>query len=287
MPWSLVCSPHVGLRPGVPYETPRRGDSLSLIHFYAVCRKTLRGIRNIIKGCPDARKRRALLFITATTASPTVPGDLLWASIDNDDSFDLDQLTVAQTLSDGAVKILVAIADVDGLVKKDSALDSDARHNTTSVYTAAQIFPMLPPRLSTDLTSLSDQQDRPANRRYHDLVTQRLLKAALVGAPSPYTPDELTELASHCTQKEDDANKVERQVGKSAAAMLLASRIGESLDAIVTGASDKGTRVRVFLPPVEGKLVEGFAGRKVGDRLTVQLVYTDVERGYIDFKALK
>jgi exoribonuclease-2 len=87
---------------------------------------------------------------------------LPWASIDNDDSLDLDQLTVAQTLPGGQVKILVAVADVDSLVKKGSAIDSDARHNTTSVYTAAQVFPMLPQRLSTDLTSLSDQKDRPA-----------------------------------------------------------------------------------------------------------------------------
>ncbi len=431
---------------------------------------------------------------------------LPWASIDNDDSLDLDQLTVAQTLPGGQVKILVAVADVDSLVKKGSAIDSDARHNTTSVYTAAQVFPMLPQRLSTDLTSLSDQKDRPAvviemvfaadgtmpgsdiyaatvrnraklaynalaawlegpgpapapiagvpelaenlraqdrvaqkirafrhehgaldletiqaqpvfedgqirdlaverqnrakqliedfmiaangvtaryleakgfaslrrvvrsperwdqivavaapygarlpaspdskalaqflsdrraadpvrfpdlsltivklmgrgeyavelpgdaapghfalavmdythstapNRRYPDLITQRLLKAALAGAPSPYNPDELTELASHCTQKEDDANKAERQVGKSAAAMLLAPRIGEQFDAIITGASAKGTWVRVFQPPVEGKLVQGFEGAKVGDRLRVRLVRADVEQGFIDFQ---
>ncbi len=88
--------------------------------------------------------------------------DLPWASIDNDDSLDLDQLTVAVAAPDGAVKILVAIADVDGLVPKSCAIDADARHNTTSVYTAAQVFPMLPARLSTDLTSLSDRQDRQA-----------------------------------------------------------------------------------------------------------------------------
>jgi exoribonuclease-2 len=431
---------------------------------------------------------------------------LPWASIDNDDSLDLDQLTVAQALPDGAVKILVAIADVDGLVPKGSALDVDARHNTTSVYTAAQVFPMLPQRLSTDLTSLSDHADRQAiviemvfapagtlqgssvyaaavrnyaklaynsvaawlegqgpapapiasvseleenlriqdrvaqkirmfryehgaldletiearpvfddgqirdlaverqnrakqliedfmiaangvtaryleakgfaslrrvvrspqrwdqivavaapygvrlpanpdskalaqflsgrraadpvrfpdlsltivklmgrgeyvvelpgdaapghfglavmdythstapNRRYPDLITQRLVKAAIAGLPAPYSPDELAELASRCTQKEDDANKVERQVGKSAAAMLLASRIGEQFDAIVTGASPKGTWVRVFQPPVEGKLVQGFEGLKVGDLLRVRLVRADVEQGFIDFQ---
>ncbi len=434
---------------------------------------------------------------------------LPWASIDNDESLDLDQLTVAQELPDGAVKILVAVADVDGLVKKGSAIDDDARHNTTSIYTAAQIFPMLPQRLSTDLTSLSDQRDRPAiviemvfapdgtmrgsdvyaaavrnraklaydavaawlegrgpaprpiaavprldenlriqdrvaqqvrafrhvhgaldletiqarpvfddgrvrdlaverqnrakqliedfmiaangvtaryleakgfaslrrvvrspqrweqivavaapygvrlpaspdskalaefltqrrtadpvrfpdlsltvvklmgrgeyavefpgdpapghfglavmdythstapNRRYPDLITQRLLKAAIAGAPTPYDRDELTALASHCTQKEDDANKVERQVGKSAAAMVVGARIGEQFDAIITGASAKGTWVRVFQPPVEGKLVQGFEGAKVGDRLRVRLVRADVEQGFIDFQRVQ
>jgi exoribonuclease-2 len=432
--------------------------------------------------------------------------DLPWASIDNDDSRDLDQLTVAQTLPDGAVKILVAVADVDGLVKKGSAIDEHARHNTTSVYTAAQVFSMLPERLSTDLTSLSDQAERSAvvielvigpdgtlrtsdiyaatvrnhaklaydgvaawleghgpapapiagvkglgdnlrtqdqvaqkikafrhehgaldletiearpvfdgdeirdlavdqknrakeliedfmiaangvtaryleakglpslrrvvrapkrwdriievaaqygahlpaepdpkalaqflaqrrtadpvrfpdlsltivkllgpgeyavevpgdaapghfglavrdythstapNRRYPDLITQRLLKAALAGAPAAYSRDELTELAVHCTEKEDDANKVERRVGKSAAALLLVSRIGEQFDAIATGASAKGTWVRVFHPPVDGRLMDGFEGVDVGSRLRVQLIRADVEQGFIDFK---
>jgi exoribonuclease-2 len=111
-----------------------------------------------------------------------------------------------------------------------------------------------------------------------------MIKAAMAGAPIPYGPEELRELAQHCTEKEDDANKVERQVGKSAAAMLLASRIGERFDAIVTGAADKGTWVRIFHPPVEGRLVSGFEGVDVGHTVRVQLVHTDVERGYIDFK---
>jgi len=88
--------------------------------------------------------------------------NLIWCSIDNDDSRDLDQLTVAEAMSGGAVKILVAIADVDALVKKRSALDDHARQNTTSVYTAAEIFPMLPEKLSTDLTSLNYESDRLA-----------------------------------------------------------------------------------------------------------------------------
>ena len=430
---------------------------------------------------------------------------LLWASIDNDDSLDLDQISVSEPLSDGAVKILVAVADVDAAVKKGSAIDDHSRHNTTSVYTAARIFSMLPEKLSTDLTSLNEGEDRLAiviemaidqegvllssdvyralvhnqaklaynsvaawlekegpmpgrmatvtgldeqiriqdraaqrlrdvrhrqgalslqtieaipvfdgdrltdlkidrsnrakeliedlmvaangvtanylatrglpslrrvlrqperwqricelasglgeklppepdavalekflakqkkadplrfpdlslsvikligkgeyvadlpgetppghfglavrdythstapNRRFPDLITQRLLKAAMAGQPVPYSDDELKDLAEHCTTMENEADKVERQVRKSAAALLLESRIGEKFDAIVTGASPKGTWVRIFQPPVEGKLVHGFDGLDVGDRVRVQLIHTDVEQGFIDF----
>jgi VacB/RNase II family 3'-5' exoribonuclease len=432
--------------------------------------------------------------------------DLLWASIDNDDSLDLDQLSVAAALPGEKVKIFIAIADVDALVHDGSAIDEHARHNTTSVYTAARIFPMLPEKLSTDLTSLNYHEDRLAivvemvigadgslldsdiyrahvrnhaklaynsvaawleghgslpeaiasvnglkenlllqdkaaqcmrnvryihgalsfetiqarpvfegheirdlevdkrnrakdiiedfmiaangvtarylsskkfpsirrvvrtpkrwerivelaeehgyrlpdapdskaleefltkankadpvrfpdlslaviklmgageyiaelpgdtspghfglavrdyahstapNRRYSDLITQRLLKAAIGGVPSPYRNDELEVLAKHCTEAEDAANKVERQVTKSAAAMLLEHRIGEKFDAIVTGAAPKGTWVRLLQVPVEGKLVHGFEGMDVGRRLRVQLIHTDVEQGFIDFK---
>jgi exoribonuclease-2 len=122
------------------------------------------------------------------------------------------------------------------------------------------------------------------NRRFPDLITQRLVKAAIAGAASPYATDELEALAKHCTEAEDAAKKVERQVVKSAAAMLLESRIGQRFDAIVTGASDKGTWVRLFHPPVEGKLVSGFKGMDVGRRLQVQLVRADIDRGFIDFK---
>lgn len=435
--------------------------------------------------------------------------NLLWCSIDNDDSRDLDQLTVAEALPGGAAKILVAIADVDAVVKKCSAIDDHARQNTTSVYTVAAIFPMLPEKLSTDLTSLnldSDRlslvvemvfaadgslqssdlyralvrnraklaynsvaawldgnapmpreigavagleenirlQDRVAqklktvrhahgaldletiqarpvfageelkdlevdrqnrakdliadfmiaangvaarflaakkfpsvrrvvrkpkrwdrivelavehgsslpkdpdskaleqflaaakiadplrfpdlslsvikllgsgeyivqfpgangdghfglavkdyahstapNRRFPDVITQRLLKAALVGGSVPYDNGELVQLAKHCTEEEDNANKVERQVRKSAAALLLETRIGEQFDAVVTGASDKGTWVRILHPPIEGRLEAGYEGADVGQRFRVQLIRTDVERGYIDFKKVR
>ena len=431
---------------------------------------------------------------------------LPWVSIDNDDSRDLDQLSVAEALAGDRVRILVAIADVESAVRAGSALDDHARHNTTSVYTAARIFPMLPEALSTDLTSLNERaqrlavvaemvveadgvlsasnvyralvlsraqlaydsvaawleggappppkvhdapdleqqlrlQDRVAqvleqvhrrrgaldlatptarpvfengvltdlrpddknrakelisvfmiaangvtarflrdkaypslrrvlrspqrwdrivalaaqlgehlpnqadavaldaflarrrsadparfpdlslsvvkllgsgeyvaapagrpsegqhfglavndythstapNRRFPDLVTQRLIKAALAGAPPPYGDEELDALARHCTLQEDNAGKVERQVRKSAAALLLSARIGATFEAIVTGASDKGTWVRTSSPTTEGRLVQGYNGLDVGDRIHVELLRVDAERGFIDF----
>jgi len=125
------------------------------------------------------------------------------------------------------------------------------------------------------------------NRRFPDLIIQRILKAVLERLPLSYSRDELTELARHCTKKENDANKVERLVTKSAAAMLLSSRIGDRFDAICTGAADKGTWVRIFQPPIEGRLVYGVEGVDVGQRLKVQLIRTDVEKGYIDFKKIQ
>jgi len=125
------------------------------------------------------------------------------------------------------------------------------------------------------------------NRRFPDLIAQRLLKAALGGLASPYTNAELASLAHHCTDQEDNAAKVERQVGKSAAALLLASRIGAQFDAIVTGVSDKGTWARISAPAAEGRIVRGFEGLRVGNRVRVELVHTDVARGFIDFAAVR
>ena len=121
------------------------------------------------------------------------------------------------------------------------------------------------------------------NRRFPDLIAQRLVKAALSGGAVPYSNDELTMLAGHCTLQEDNAAKVERQVRKSAAALLLTARVGERFDAIVTGASEKGTWVRISHPAAEGRVVRGFEGLDVGDHVRVELLRTDVARGFIDF----
>ena len=122
------------------------------------------------------------------------------------------------------------------------------------------------------------------NRRFPDLLTQRLLKSVLMERPAAYSPDELRSLAANCTVQEDNASKVERRVAKSAAALLLASRIGRIFDAIVTGAAPKGTWARIFAPTIEGRVVKGFAGLEVGDPCRVKLIHTDVERGFIDFE---
>jgi len=430
---------------------------------------------------------------------------LLWSSIDNDDSHDLDQIEVVEPLNGGLARVLIGIADVDALVARDSPIDAHARLNTTSVYTAAETFPMLPERLSTNLTSLAPDSDRLAlvieltvsaegavaaaelyqawvrnhaqlaydavgawlagngapparlaavagleeqlrlqdaiaarlqslrrthgaldletrearavfeggvltdlrpeernrakeiiedfmiaangaiarylsakglpslrrvlraperwdrivalaaslgqqlpetadtvaldaflrrrravaparfadlslavvkllgrgeyvaehpservpghfalavvdyahstapNRRFPDLITHRLVKAALAGRQPPYGAQELDALAAHCTQQEHNAQKVERRVRKSAAALLLAKQIGERFQAVVTGVNDDGVWVRIAEPMAEGKLVRGAKALDVGDCIEVELVQTDVERGFVDF----
>jgi len=122
------------------------------------------------------------------------------------------------------------------------------------------------------------------NRRFPDLVTQRLLKAALADEAPPYSAEQLTGIARHCTLQEDNASKVERQVLKAAGAWLLQGRIGEVFDAIVTGAAPKGTYVRISSPMLEGRVVRGFEGLDVGDTVRVRLVAVDAEKSYIDFE---
>ncbi len=130
------------------------------------------------------------------------------------------------------------------------------------------------------------QHSTAPNRRYPDLIAQRLLKAAAAGAPPPYRDDELLALARHCTEREDAARKVERTMRKIAAAIMLSSHIGETFDAIVTGATDKGTFVRLLHPLAEGRVVRNERGLDVGDALKVELLATDPGRGFVDFAAL-
>jgi exoribonuclease-2 len=118
-------------------------------------------------------------------------------------------------------------------------------------------------------------------------VTQRLVKAALAGGPAAYDTVTLTTVAQHCTEREDAANRVERQVGKSAAALLLSTRVGELFDAIVTGVTPQGTWVRLRHPLVEGRLEKNAAGVDVGDHVRARLISTDVARGFIDFERVR
>jgi exoribonuclease-2 len=124
------------------------------------------------------------------------------------------------------------------------------------------------------------------NRRYADLVTQRLIKATLANAPAPYSNDELTTIATHCTERENAANHVERIVRKAAAAQLLAHRIGNVFDAIVTGVNKDGTYVRLLSPPAEGRVMKNYQGMDVGERVRVKLLSTDERRGFIDFEGV-
>jgi VacB/RNase II family 3'-5' exoribonuclease len=485
----------------------RPPDDKSIAPLRSIARRLMRE-RNLSPDfSPESLRQTAAISGPATAAGTSLVDlrDRLWVSIDNDDSRDLDQLSVAESASAGAVRLLVAIADVDAVVERESPIDKDAAHNTTSVYTVAQIFPMLPEKLSTNLTSLSQDQDRLAiiidmtiaadgtvsgsdlyrglvrnraklaynslaawldgrgsmpsqitavpgleeqvrlqdrvaatlkqvrhargalslqtpearavfddgllsdlrpdennrakeliedfmiagngvtarylaakgmpslrrvlraperwnqivafargfgdilpptpstkelnqflmkrrqadparfpdisltvvkllgrgeyvferpgehveghfglaipdythstapNRRFPDLITQRLVKSVLEGRKPAYNEAELAALAAHCTMQEDNAAKVERSVRKSAAALLLSGHEGQRFDAIVTGAAAKGTWVRISTPDTEGRVVQGFVGMKVGDRVRVKLLRTDVQRGFIDF----
>jgi len=124
------------------------------------------------------------------------------------------------------------------------------------------------------------------NRRYVDLINQRLLKSVLDKAPTPYTPDELIDLSAWLSGREKGSKKVERFMRKAAAAVLLQGRIGESFDALVTGASEKGTYVRLITPPAEGRILRGERGLTVGQKVRVRLLKTDPENGFIDFACI-
>ena len=133
------------------------------------------------------------------------------------------------------------------------------------------------------LAALDYTHSTAPNRRFADLVTQRLIKAALTKQSAPYSEDDLAEIARNCTQKGDAARKVERTMGKRAAALALRHRLGQSFTGIVTGVTPKGVFVGVLNPPVEGRLLRGEQGVDVGDRIRVTLLHTDPQRGWIDF----
>jgi exoribonuclease-2 len=121
------------------------------------------------------------------------------------------------------------------------------------------------------------------NRRYPDLITQRLLKACTAGDAPAYTDAELEAIALHCTERENAARKVERTMRKIAAADMLSTHIGETFDGIVTGVTDKGVFARLLKPPAEGRIVRGERDLDVGDSVHVKLVDTEPSRGFIDF----
>ncbi len=144
-------------------------------------------------------------------------------------------------------------------------------------------FPGENPLGHFDLAEANYAHTTAPNRRYPDLVIQRLLKSCFYGG-SPYTKGELESIATHCTLKEKDATKVERRLFKCAAAMAMRKEIGRVFPAMVTGASEKGTWVRLAAPPIEGKLVRGYQGLDVGDYAQVKLIRVDTFHGYIDFE---
>jgi exoribonuclease R len=121
------------------------------------------------------------------------------------------------------------------------------------------------------------------NRRFADLVTQRVVKAWLAGEAPPYSDEELAAIAAHCNERESAARKVERAMVKRIAAVALAGSVGKTFHGVITGANDKGTYVRVFDPPVEGKIVQGANGLDVGDTVDVTLLHTDPQHAFIDF----
>lgn len=124
------------------------------------------------------------------------------------------------------------------------------------------------------------------NRRYADLIVQRLLKTTLAGQPAPYTFEELTALAARCNERESAARKVERQIGKTVAASVMAARVGEEFDAIITGVNERGTFARILNPPVDGRIVENEQNRQIGEAVRVRLISTDAEQGFIDFACI-
>lgn len=195
------------------------------------------------------------------------------------DTFDELSLSIIKLLGRGEYAVTRPAA-VRGTVPGTESLTGSDPGISTSTRTGDR------PKLDSGHFALavsSYTHSTAPNRRFPDLIVQRLIKATTLGRPPSYTGDDLAALARHCTKQEDSANKVERLMQKAAAALWLSSRIGQEFNGIVTGASSKGTWVRIKEPFVEGRVVQGFEGLDVGDRVRVRLISTNPERGFIDF----
>ena len=229
-------------------------------------------LRRVVKTPERWPRIVALATERGVTLPPTPDARALEAFLKSEhkrspETFDELSLSVIKLLGRG--EYAVALGTVSGAKKTGHSPDETGDNPQSQGHFALAVS--------------SYSHSTAPNRRYPDLVMQRLLKAASSGAPPSYGIPELEGLAQHCTMQEDAANKVERLVQKAAAALLLSRRIGEQFDAVVTGASPKGTWVRIRQPRVEGKLERGFEGLDVGDRVRVRLISTEPEKGFIDF----
>jgi len=241
--------------------------------------RNVAAIRRVVRS-PERWPRIVALAATLGTRLPDVPDSkaleafLVAERKRSPDTFDELSLSVIKLLGRGEYAVTGTVPRTESLTGSDPGI-------STSTGTGDR------PKLDSGHFALavsSYTHSTAPNRRFPDLIVQRLIKATTAGRAPTYSVDDLAALAAHCTKQEDAANKVERQVRKSAAAMLMESKIGEHFDAVVTGASAKGTYVRVSAPPIEGKLMKGASGLDVGDRLRVRLAGVNVDRGFIDFE---
>ncbi len=244
-------------------------------------------LRRVVRS-PERWPRIVALAATLGTKLPDVPDSkaleafLVAERKRSPDTFDELSLSVIKLLGRGEYAVTGAVT---GTVPRTESLTGSDPGISTSTRTGDR------PKLDSNsqdvghfaLAVSSYTHSTAPNRRFPDLIVQRLIKATTAGRAPTYSVDDLTALAAHCTTQEDAANKVERLVQKAAAALWLSTKIGQEFDAVVTGASPKGTWVRIKQPFVEGKVEQGFQGLDVGDRVRVRLISTNPERGFIDF----
>ena len=235
-------------------------------------------IRRVVR-TPERWPRIVALAATLGTKLPDVPDSkaleafLVAERKRSPDTFDELSLSVIKLLGRGEYAVTGTVPRTESLTGSDPGISTSTgtgdRPNLDSGHFALAVS--------------SYTHSTAPNRRYPDLIVQRLIKATTAGRAPTYSVDDLAALAAHCTKQEDAANKVERLVQKAAAALWLSSKIGQEFDGVVTGASSKGTWVRIKQPFVEGKVEQGSQGLDVGDRVRVRLISTNPERGFIDF----